>query len=338
MGFIDSIYDKARINKQRIAIPECTNEVMMRAAVRAAEAGIADIVFVGDRNEINTAAEQYGIVLSSISIAEMNDETYKKQLIERYSNLPNKIMGTKSVSRRMNEPLYFSMVMEAVGDVGCTLAGLEATTYEVVLAASSIIGLADGTVTPSAFFVVELEDFDGEQGSCIGMSDGGITLEPNSAQLASIAISCCKSFTALMDRDARCAMLSYSTCGSGSGPSVDRVRDAVEIAKTQRPDLMIDGEFQADAALSLRVGAKKVKRDSEVAGKANVLVFPDIASCNIGSKLVQLLAKCNTYGPLLQGFRLPVCDCSRGDTEQRIFDNIAASGVLAAYNSEDRNE
>lgn len=331
MGFIDSIYEKAKQNKQRVAIPECTNETMMRAAVRAAENGIADIVFVGDIGRIEEVAQGCGIDLSAVRIVDLNQEAYKAQLVERYGELPDKAMGKKSVARRMGDPLYMALVMEAVGDVDCTLAGLEATTYEVVLAASGIIGLAEGTSTPSTFFMAEVEGFEGEQGNCIGLSDGGVTLEPTSEQLAGIAISCCESFAALMGRDAHCAMLSYSTCGSGAGPAVDRVQAAVKLANDLRPDLMIDGEFQADAALDKRVGEKKVKRPSKVAGHADVLVFPDIASCNIASKFLQVLAKSNTYGPLLQGFKLPVCDCSRGDTEQRIFDNIAASSVLAAY-------
>jgi phosphate acetyltransferase len=331
MSLIDSIYDKARQHRQRVAIPECTNEIMMRAAARAAKAGIADIVFVGDRSEINAVARKCGIDLSAVTIAEIGDETCRERLIERYAELPNKVMGKKSVARRMVEPLYMSMVMEAVGDVDCTFGGLDTTTYEFILAASGIIGLAEGVTTPSAFIMLEIEGFEGEQGNCFGMADGGVCLEPTSEQLASIAISCCETFAALMGRDARCAMLSHSTCGSGDGPSVDRVRAAVEMVKAQRPDLMIDGEFQADAAISERVAAKKVNRPSEVAGRADVLIFPDVAACNIGSKLVQLLAKSRSYGPLYQGFRLPVLDCSRGDTEERIYDNIALCSVLATH-------
>ena len=331
MGFIDTIYERAKQNKQRVAIPECTNEMMMRSAMRVADAGIAQVVFVGDQSEIETVAEKIGADLSKVTIVDTHNETYKEQLVERYGELPKKAMGKKSVARRMEEPLYMAMVMEAVGDIDCTFGGLDTTTYEFILAASGIIGLADGVTTPSALILLEIEGFEGEQGNCLGMSDGAVCLEPTSEQLAGIAYSCCDTFAALMGREARCAMLSYSTCGSGSGPAVDRVRGAVEIAKTQRPDLMIDGEFQADAAINKRVAAKKVKEPSNVAGRADVLIFPDVGACNIGSKLVQLLAKVRSYGPVYQGFRLPVLDCSRGDTEERIFDNIALCSVLAAY-------
>lgn len=331
MAFIDTIYDKARQNKRRVAIPECTNEIMMRATLRAADAGIADLVLVGDRDEIEATARRVGADLSAVNVVDVRDETYRQRLVERYDELPGKVMGSKSVARRMEEPLYLAMVMEAVGDVDCTFGGLDTTTYEFILAASGIIGLAEGVSTPSGMMLLEIEGFEGEQGTCLGMSDGAVCLEPTSEELASIAISCCETFAALMGREARCALLSHSTLGSGSGPAVDRVRAAVELAKTQRPDLMIDGEFQADAAISQRVAAKKVQRPSEVAGRADVLVFPDVGACNIGSKLVQLLAKARSYGPVYQGFRLPVLDCSRGDTEERVFDNIALCGVLAAY-------
>ena len=331
MAFINAIYDRAMANPRRVAIPECTNEIMMRAAVRALEAGIAEIVFVGFRDEIEAAADEFGVGISAVTIVDARDEAYREQIVERYGELPNKVMGKKSVARRMEDPLYMAMVMETVGDVDCTFGGLDATTYEFILAASGIIGLADGVSTPSGMMLLEIEDFEGEQGNCLGMSDGAVCLEPTSEELASIAISCCETFAALMGREARCALLSYSTCGSGAGPSVDRVREATELAKAQRPDLRIDGEFQADAAISQRVAAKKVTRPSEVAGRADVLVFPDVGACNIGSKLVQLLAKARSYGPVYQGFRLPVLDCSRGDTGERVFDNIALCSVLAAH-------
>ncbi|MBR2562106.1 MAG: phosphate acetyltransferase [Eubacterium sp.] len=333
MAFIDSIYEKAKQNKKRIAVPECTNETMLRASVRAQKEGIAEIVFVGVPEEVNNAANAYGIDITGIRIVDSSDESFKTDLAERYGELPQKVLGKKTVARRMAEPMYVAMVMEALGEVDCTFAGLDATTFDVVAAASGVIGLAEGCVTASCLFIAEVFSFDGEQGNCIAMSDGGITVEPTSEQLAGIAISCCESFQALMGREARCAMLSFSTLGSGTGPAVDRVTEAVRIANEKRPEFLIDGEFQADAALVKRVAEKKVKRPSEVAGRANVLVFPEISACNIGSKLVQILADCNTYGPILQGFRLPVCDCSRGDTEQRVFDNIATSSVLAAYYS-----
>ena len=224
-----------------------------------------------------------------------------------------------------------AMVMEAVGDADITFAGLDTTTYEYIMGANGIIGMAEGVVTPSALMLLELPDFAGEQGNVIGMADGAICVEPTVEQHASIAISCCDSFKAIVGEEARCAFLSLSTDGSATGGSIERIQEAVKLARSQRPDLKIDGEFQSDAAIIKRVAQKKLTRPSDVAGQANVLIFPDAASCNIASKLVQILANCTTYGPIYQGFRLPVLDCSRGDTESRIFDNIALCSGLAAY-------
>lgn len=331
MGFIEKIYEKAKENIKIIAVPECTNEIMMRASYKVASDGIADIVFIGNKSEIEDLAKKNGIDLSIIKVVDLNDADYKEEIVEKYITLPYTFLGKKSIISRMSNPLYMALVMQAVGDVDTTFAGLDATTGEVVLAASAIIGLAEGVPTASCFFAVELESFEGKENYFIGMSDGGVTVDPTPEQLAGIAISCCDTFQALKGDEAKCALLSFSTLGSGNGPQVEKVVKAREIANQLRPDLIIDGEFQVDAALSERSAKKKVKRESKVAGQANLLVFPNIESCNIGSKMVQMTSNCKAYGPILQGFRLPVCDCSRSDTEDRLYNNMACSSVLASY-------
>ncbi len=331
MSFIDSVYAKAKENRRTVAIPECTNETMARAAYKAARDGIADIVFIGEPGQIKEIALRNGIDLSLVKIVDINDAAYKEKLVDRFFEASASFMGRQSVLGRMQKPLYAAMVMEAVGDVDATFAGLDTTTGEVVMAASAIIGLGEGVACASCFFAAELKSFKGQEDYVIAMSDGGVLVDPTPEQLASVAISCSDTYRALTGNEARCAMLSFSTDGSGSGPQVDKVVKGRDIARRLRPDLKIDGEFQVDAALMEKAAAKKIKRESEVAGNANVLVFPNIEACNIGSKLVQLTAECNTYGPILQGFRLPVCDCSRSDTEERLYTNIACSCVLAGY-------
>lgn len=331
MEFMDSIRERARLDKKRVVFPECKNPIMMRAAARASKDGLADIVLLGLVDELRRIAENNEIDLSDAEVIDVGNETYKDDVVERYGMLPTSVMGAKSVRRRMKDPLYMGLAMEAVNDVDVTFAGLDTTTFEFVMAAQGIIGLAEGVTTPSILLILEIADWEGDQGNLIGMSDGGICVAPTSEQLAGIAVSCCDSFWALTGREALCGFLSYSTDGSGAGEDVDRVRKGVEIACQLRPDLKIDGEFQADAAVNAVVGAKKAKRASDVAGHANVLIFPDIASCNIGSKMVQQFSKTRTYGPVIQGFRLPVVDCSRGDTEETIYNNIAVSSVLATF-------
>ena len=336
MSFIDSSYIKAKDNKQTIAIPECSNEYMMKAASKAYQDGLANIVLVGYPAEIKEAANRFGVDITGIRIVDVNDEVYKNELLERYDVLPEKAMPKKFVEKRIDNPLYLATLLEAVGEADGTLAGVDTTTYEFVLAAKSIIGMQPGCPTASGLLIQEIEGFEGEQGNIFGMADGAVCIQPTIEQHAGIATASCDTFEAVTGREARCAFLSFSTDGSGGlSEPVKKVRAAVELAQQQRPDLKIDGEFQTDAALNRRVAEKKVKRPSEVAGQANVLVFPDAAGCNVGSKLVQWLnPNVKVFGPLYQGFRLPILDCSRSDTDEILYNDIALLSVLAAAQKE----
>ena len=329
--FIDTIYESAKSNLQTIALPESTNEVMLKAAARAQKDGLANVVLIGDPAVVTAKAQEIGADITGVRIVDINDADYRNELLDRYAASPNKVMGRKFVEKRAGDPVYFACLMEAVGEVDCTMAGIDTTTYEFVLAANSIIGMMPGVASASGLQIIELEEFQGEKNKFIGFTDGAINIEPTVEQHAGIAIASCETFQAVTGIEARCAFLSYSTDGSGgmSAP-VKKVRDAVALAQKLRPDLKIDGEFQTDAALIKRIGEKKVKRPSEVAGQANVLVFPDAAGCNIGGKLVQFTANCRSYGPLYQGFRLPILDCSRGMDEKIAYDNIAFLCVQAA--------
>ena len=330
MSFIEEIYARAKANRKLVAVPECTNPSMMRSAVRAAADGLADIVFVGDAETCTRVAEENGIDLSGVRVADTNDTEYQAQLIEKFSALPRRGFSPKSVSKRISNPLYMALVMEAVGEADCTFGGLDTTTNEFVMATNGILGLKPGIVSPSGLLIMEIDGYEGKQGNIFGMSDGAINTEPTADQLTGVALASCETFTALTGKEANCAFLSYSTDGSGNSPSVFKVREALEKAKELRPDLNIDGEFQADAAIVERVAAKKVKRESKVAGHANVLIYPDAAACNIATKLIQQFAPGHSYGPIYQGFAQPVLDCSRGDTEERIYDNVAFCSVIAA--------
>lgn len=331
MSFIDTVIEKAKKDKQTIAIPEYSNEYMMKAAVKANEDQIANILFVGDVEEIKESAEKFGVDISGIAIADINDETYKENLLNRYDAMPKKVMPKKFIEKRIKDPLYLATLIEAVGDADGTLAGVDTTTYEFVLAANCIIGMDPGCPTASGLLIMEIDGFEGKQGNVFGCSDGAVCIEPTVEQHASIAIASCQTFKAVTAIEPRCAFLSYSTDGSGgSSEPVKKVRAAVELAQEQRPDLKIDGEFQADASVDARIGEKKVKRPSEVAGQANVLIFPDAAACNIGTKLVQRLGGATVFGPLYQGFRKPILDCSRSDTDDILYNDIALLSVLAA--------
>ena len=330
MSFSEKIYNQAKEAKQSIAIPESTNEVMLKAASRVQKDGLAEIILVGKTQDINAKATEIGADIKGIKIVDVDDEKYKEELLEKYNASPNKVMPKSFVAKRIEDPVYLACLLEAVGEVDATMAGIDTTTYEFVLAASSIIGLNKDCASASGIQILELEEFQGEKNKFIGVADGAINIEPTVEQHAGIAIASCETFQAVTGIEAKCAFLSYSTDGSGgmSAP-VKRVRDAVALAQKLRPDLKIDGEFQTDAALIERVGKKKVKRPSEVAGQANVLIFPDASASNIGGKLIQFTANCKSYGPLYQGFRLPILDCSRGMDEALAYDNMALLAVQA---------
>lgn len=202
--------------------------------------------------------------------------------------------------------------MVKAGDADCMVAGVSTETDEVVATYKLIIGMSKGVETPSCFSIQEVPHYDGPHGHLVAFSDTAINIAPTSEELADIAISSARSIRAILGWEPRIAMLSFSTCGSASHERAALVARAVEIAREREPDLMVDGEFQLDAAIIPEVAARKVKRPSEVAGRANVLVFPNLDASNIGVKLLQRLGGAKPTGGMLQGFSKPVSDMSRG--------------------------
>ena len=330
MGLLEQVYEKAKENPQRVAFPEALNEKMMEAAYETGKDGYIIPVLVGCKDEIKKALSDRGYEERVFTIVDINEETYKKSLIDKYTGLPQTILKEKALNRRMENPLYYAMVMEAVGEADVTFAGIDNTTGDVLLAGQMIIGLKEGINTISSMAICEIPGFEGSEGNLLAVGDSAVCTNPDAAQLAGIAISACDTVKALLDWEPRCAMVSYSTLGSGQGELIDKVVEAVKIAGEQRPDLAIDGEFQFDAAISPAVAAKKVKRESKVAGKANVVIWPDLNVGNVGIKLIQQFGHADAYGPILMGFNKIVCDCSRSAPVSEIKGNIVISAVRAA--------
>ncbi|MBQ7614825.1 MAG: phosphate acetyltransferase [Butyrivibrio sp.] len=330
MSVIDKIFEKAKENPQRVVFPEALNEKMMQAAYEAGSEGYIIPILVGDSNEIKAAIKERGYKEEVFTIVDVADEEHNAQLVEKYTSLPETRLKEKALRRRMEDRLQFAMVMQAVDEADVTFAGIDYTTGDVLLAGQMIIGLKPGISTVSSIGLCDIPGYNGSEGTLLAIGDSAVCTNPNPEQLASIAISACDTVKSLLDWEPRCACVCYSTLGSGQGELVDKVTEAVRIANELRPDLAIDGEFQLDAAISPAVAEKKVKRESKVAGKANVVIWPDLNVGNVAVKLIQQFGHADAYGPMLQGFNKVVCDCSRGAPVSEIKGNIVISAVRAA--------
>ncbi len=330
MSVLDQIYEKAKANPQKVAFPEAENEKMMQAAYECGQEGYIIPVLVGDEESIKKLAAERGYDINVFEIIDIHEESYKNSVIERYVALEDTKLKEKALGRRMEDPLYYAMAMQKIGDADVTFAGINNTTGDVLLAGQMIIGLKPGISTISSIGLCDIPGFEGSEGSLLAVGDSAVCTNPNPEQLASIAISACDTVHDLLGWEPRCAMISYSTLGSGQGELIDKVKEALAIAQEQRPDLAIDGEFQLDAAIVPAVAAKKVQRESKVAGKANVLIWPDLNVGNTSVKLIQQFGHADAYGPMLQGFNSVVCDCSRGAPVSEIKGNVVISAVRAA--------
>ncbi|MBQ1312054.1 MAG: phosphate acetyltransferase [Blautia sp.] len=330
MSVLDPIYAVAKENLQKVAFPEATNEKMMQAAYETGKEGYIIPVLVGDTAQNKALAAERGYDESVFTFVDIHDEEYKSKVIAAYVAKPGTMLKEKAMSRRMENPLYFAMAMQAVGEADVTFAGIDNTTGDVLLAGQMIIGLKPGITTVSSIGLADIPGFQGSEGTLLAVGDSAVCTNPNAEQLASIAISACDTVKELLDWEPRCAMVCYSTLGSGQGELIDKVKEALRIANEKRPDLAIDGEFQLDAAIVPAVAAKKVNRESKVAGKANVLIWPDLNVGNVAVKLIQQFGHADAYGPMLQGFNSIVCDCSRGAPVSEIKGNIVMSAVRAA--------
>ncbi len=329
MDILEQIYQKAKNEPQKVAFPEATNEKILQAAYETGKEGYIIPVLVGNVEELKLLCNEKGYESNVFHFVDICDESYKNEIIQKYVAMPESTLKEKALTRRMEDPLYFAMAMQAVDEVDVTFAGIDYTTGDVLLAGQMIIGVQSGIKTISSIGICNIPGLVGSEGSFLAVGDSAVCTNPNSEELASIAISACDTVKALLDWEPRCALVSYSTLGSGQGPLIDKVVEAVKIAQELRPELAIDGEFQFDAAISEVVAQKKVLRESKVAGKANIVIWPDLNVGNVGVKLIQQFGKADAYGPILQGFKKVVCDCSRSAPVSEIKGNIIISAARA---------
>ncbi len=316
MNFIDSIKEKVKKNLKRIVLPESKEDRMYLAAEKLLKENLVkELIFVGEKDFIIKKAQELNVsdIIEKIRIYDI--ETFER--LEEFGDEFYELRKHKGISKEeamnsIKNELFFGAMLVRKGLADGMVAGAMNETANVVRSGLYIIGTKEGINTVSSFFVMILPDKNiGEEG-ILFFADSAVVINPTASQLADIGISTAESMKSLLGKEPRIAFLSFSTKGSASHPLVDKVVNALNIAREKRPDLKMDGEFQLDSALIERVARKKVKTESEVAGKANILIFPDLNSGNIGYKLTQYLGKAMAVGPILQGLKKPVNDLSRG--------------------------
>ena len=329
MDLMQTLRGRAAARPMRVAFPEGDNDTMMRAVRQLADEGLAQCVLVGDASELTRLAGERGISLDGIEVVDVTDEAANAACCERYLAHPDCRYKPKGAAKRMTRPLERALIMQVLGDVDVMFAGIANATGDIILAGQSIVGLAEGVDTISSCGIAQVPGWNGGEDGLIGFGDSAVCVDPTPEELASIACASCDTVAALTGWDVRCALLSHSTDGSMDNALVDKVRAARDIANERRPDLKIDGEFQFDAAVRPDVATKKVRRESPVAGRANLLIWPDINVGNIGVKIIQNLTGADAYGPMLQGFKKIVSDCSRSAPVSEIVGNVVMSCVRA---------
>ena len=328
MGFIDNVKERAKKDKKTIILPESMDRRTFEAAEKVLAEGIADIIIIGTPEQIEENSK--GLDISGAKI--INPFTYEKtqEYIDLFVELRKKKGMTEEKAREiiLNDYAYYGCLMIKSGDADGLVSGACHSTADTLRPSLQIIKTKPGTKLVSAFFVLVVPNCEyGEHGTFI-FADSGLNQNPTPEELAAIAESSAESFELLVEKEPIIAMLSHSTKGSAKNPDVDKVVEATAIAKQQYPNLKLDGELQLDAAIVPSVAASKAK-GSDVAGKANVLMFPDLDAGNIGYKLVQRLAKAEAYGPITQGIAAPVNDLSRGCSADDIVGVVAITAVQA---------
>ena len=331
MSFIDNIKEIAKKDIKTIVLPESMDRRTMEAADTILKEGIANLIIIGNDNEVSENSK--GLDISKATIIDPATSELTEDLINQLVEIrKNKGMTYEEAKKLILEDyMYFACMLVKTGKADGVVSGACHSTANTLRPSLQIIKTKPGTLLVSAFFLMVVPNCEyGENGTFV-FADCGLEQNPDSEKLAAIAASSAESFKLLTGKEPKVAMLSHSSMGSAKHADVDKVVEAVRIAKEKYPEYLIDGELQLDAAIVPSVAASKAP-ESKVAGNANVLVFPDLDAGNIGYKLVQRLANAEAYGPITQGIAAPINDLSRGCSAEDIVGVVAITAVQAQNN------
>lgn len=331
MELLERIKQNAKKHNMRIVLPEGYEERNVRAADEAIKEGLARIILIGDPEQINDHASRLGLKnISKAQIVNPLSHDRKEQYIDKMLELrKSKGLTREEASRLIEDPLYLGVLMIKCGDADGEVSGADHATGDVLRPAFQYVKTAPGISVVSGAFIMILKDKEFGENGVIIFADGAVHPNPTDKELAEIAVASAHTARAIAGFEPRIAMLSFSTKGSAKHEMVDKVVSATKIAREMAPDLEIDGELQADAALVEAIGRSKAP-GSKIAGKANVLIFPDLNVGNVAYKLVQRLAHAEAIGPVLQGMAAPINDLSRGCSVNDIVSMIAITANQAA--------
>ncbi|HEY2956212.1 MAG TPA: phosphate acyltransferase [Candidatus Eisenbacteria bacterium] len=318
----------ARLRPQRLLLAEAGDERVVRAAERLRRERLAEVAFVGSPAEVQATARRAGVSIAGLPLLDPSAGEEIERTARALRAARGDRLSTLDLERLSRDPVFQAAARVREGLADCLVAGASRPTADIVRAALWLIGLEAGVKTLASFFLMVVPPVAGSGERVLVFADCGVVPDPTREQLAEIACLAADRFALLTQEVPHTALLSFSTRGSAEHPRVEKVRDALRIARERRPDLHLDGELQADAALDPKVGSRKAK-DSVVAGHANVLIFPDLDAGNIGYKLVERLGGARAYGPILMGLKQQANDLSRGCSAEDVVEVSTIACVLA---------